>query len=60
MAKLQKHKAYKYKEKVHFKYLINIPEDLVEKLCWEEGEDLRLNVHDNKLIIDLDSGEKKR
>ncbi len=56
MVRLQKHKAYVYEsesgEKIeHYKHLVNIPEDAIEKLGWEEGVELESIVQAEKLIL---------
>ena len=51
--KLQKQIAYKYKDKTHHKYVLIIPENLVNELGWEEGQELAITVDKNRLIIDL-------
>jgi hypothetical protein len=34
--KLQKQIAYKYKDKFVYKYRLNIPSNMIEKLGWQE------------------------
>jgi bifunctional DNA-binding transcriptional regulator/antitoxin component of YhaV-PrlF toxin-antitoxin module len=51
--KLQKQIAYKYKDKTHHKYVLIIPENLVNELGWKEGQELAITVDKNRLIIDL-------
>jgi hypothetical protein len=41
--KLQKQIAYKYKDKSVYKYRLNIPSNMIEKLGWQE--------HGVKLVI---------
>ena len=52
---LQKRFAYKYKRKdgtkTHYKYVITIPEDIVDKLTWKEGELLKPRVENNTLLV---------
>ena len=50
-AKLQKQKAYTYKNKPHFKHVIVIPEDIVIKLGWNAGQNLELDIENNRLIV---------
>jgi|CXWL01.1.fsa_nt_gi bifunctional DNA-binding transcriptional regulator/antitoxin component of YhaV-PrlF toxin-antitoxin module len=38
--KLQKVHAYDYGDKSQYKYLITLPEDLIEELGWESGSEL--------------------
>lgn len=46
LVKLQRRLAYRYKsasgEKTHYKYVINIPQDVIEELGWKDGSELRL------------------
>lgn len=51
--KLQKQSAYKYKDKTHHKYVIIIPEETINKLGWNEGQELSTQVESARLIIDL-------
>jgi len=53
-ATLQKHFAYKYKKKQHFKHVIVIPEEAILQLGWEAGQKLKVEVNDNKLIVGID------
>ncbi len=48
--KLQQHYAYKYKDKVNYKYVLVVPSDIVEKLGWGIGEELKFTV-DGKILI---------
>ena len=50
--KLQKQKAYRYKNTDHFKYTIVVPENLIAQLQWREGSDLKAQAKGNKLIIE--------
>lgn len=57
--KLQKHFAYKYKDKKHFKHVIVIPEEAIEKLAWKAGQQLELEAKEGILIIQLNrEGER--
>lgn len=49
--KLQRHKAYEYKGKQHYKYTIVVPENLVSELKWEEGAELEGKVERQTLKI---------
>lgn len=49
--KLQSQFAHKYKNKIHYKYVIIIPEGTIEKLGWESGRELKEFIEDGKLII---------
>lgn len=50
---LQKQTAYRYKGKAVYKYRLNIPSDIIEKLGWQRhGIKLRIKVvKSNKLEI---------
>lgn len=52
MVKLQRRFAYVYNKKQYHKYQLTIPEEIVEKLKWEQGADLKLEVKDGKLVIE--------
>jgi len=49
--KLQKQIAYKYKDKIRHKYVIVIPNETIEKLGWETGEELENSVKERTLIL---------
>lgn len=51
MVKLQKRFAYRYKEKEHYKHQMTISEEVLEKLGWEEGDELDLLPKGDKLIV---------
>lgn len=51
MVKLQKRFAYKYKEKEHYKNVITVSEDILDKLGWKEGIELEEVVRGDNLII---------
>jgi len=54
MVKLQKRFAYRYKakegDKVHYKHVITVPDEIVQKLGWSEGEDIEYEVKGGHLI----------
>ena len=52
--KLIKQKGREYEGKEYFKYLIVVPNKLIEKLGWKGGEDLEAEVKGDKLIIEKD------
>ena len=65
MIKLQRHKAYTYKtekgEKIeHFKHLLIIPEEALQNLGWEGGQELSWFIADDKLILSLNSTEASK
>jgi len=49
--KLQKQKTRKVGNKEYSKYVIIVPPDRVERLGWQEGEELTDQVQGKKLII---------
>jgi len=51
VVKLQKEKAYKYKDHEIYRYRINISSDLIDELKWKEGNELALKVKNNKLEV---------
>jgi hypothetical protein len=59
-AKLQKQLAYKYKDKDHFKHVIVVPEEAVNKLNWQGGQELELNIRNGRLIVEAKSAHAER
>lgn len=60
--KLQRHISRRTKEKVYGKWLITISDEIVSKLGWKQGTELKSEVSDNKLILSADelkAGKKK-
>ncbi len=60
--KLQKVLAYKYGDKEQFKYVITLPEEIIQELDWEAGSELDVvNIGDRIVInfIAKPSKEKK-
>jgi formylmethanofuran dehydrogenase subunit D len=49
--KLQKQLSRKVDEKEYPKYVITIPPSQVKNLQWKEGEELKAEIQDGKLII---------
>ena len=54
--RLQKNLAYRYKTKdgqvvEHYKYVINLPEEVVEELGLKEGDELQHEVKEDRLIL---------
>jgi bifunctional DNA-binding transcriptional regulator/antitoxin component of YhaV-PrlF toxin-antitoxin module len=49
--KLQRHFAYKYKDKMHYKHVIIVPEETLSKLGWGTGIELKQETKGNALII---------
>jgi len=51
MVKIQRVKAYKYKDHHIYKFKLNIPSDVLKKLGWDENTDVELKVKNKKLEI---------
>jgi len=49
--KLQKHLAYRYKEKKYFKHVLTIPGDTLRELGWKPGANLEQIVENGELVI---------
>lgn len=49
--KLQKRLSRYVGKKEYVKWIITIPPEIIEKLTWKAGEDLKSEIHSNKLII---------
>lgn len=49
--KLQKHFAYEYKDKKHYKHVIVIPEEAINQLGWKAGQELEVKVNDGKMVV---------
>lgn len=50
--KLQKHLTGKYKNKTYYKYSILVPKNIIERLGWIEGQELKADsVLNNGLIV---------
>ena len=50
--KLQKQKVGKYKSNTYYKYSILVPKNIVEKLGWAEGQELKADsVMDKGLFL---------
>ena len=52
--RLIKQKGSEYEGKEYFKYILVVPNKLIEKLGWKGGEDLEADVKDKKLIVKKD------
>ena len=59
MVKLQRRFAYRYKgkqgPKAHYKYIMTIPEGVVNELKWKEGTELKPKAQDQKLVVEAAS-----
>ncbi len=51
MAKLQKQVSRKVGKKEYSKYVIVIPEDEIKKAKFKEGDELKLETREGKIII---------
>jgi len=51
MVRLQKRFAYKYKGKNHYKYVVTIPSENIEKMGLDSGEELSWSYSNNTLIL---------
>ena len=49
--KLQRIKHSRYKGTEYYKFVVNIPNELVEKLGWEEGQELSAEVKGRALTL---------
>lgn len=57
--KLQKHFAYNYKGKDHYKSVIVISDHIVLKLGWKHGQELESEIKGDKLILSTKRGGSK-
>ncbi len=59
--KLQKQTAYKLEgNRVQFKYVVTIPEQIIEELAWEEGSELSASVKGRNLLVERVSAPERR
>ena len=61
--KLQKRFLRKYNDKDYFKFMVNIPPEVIEKAQLKEGDELKVRVKDSKIILekeDRDFGVKEQ
>lgn len=58
--KLQKTFAYQYGDKARYKYLITIPEEIIEQVGWDAGSELRAEAKNNKIILEFISKPQKK
>ncbi len=52
--RLIKQHGRKYGDKDYYKYIVVIPNKIIEKVGWKGGEDLEIEVKGDKLIIEKD------
>ncbi len=64
MVKLQRRFAYRYKSKqgpkTHYKYIMTIPEEVVDELKWKAGTELKPKAQDQKLIVEAKSSTQEK
>jgi bifunctional DNA-binding transcriptional regulator/antitoxin component of YhaV-PrlF toxin-antitoxin module len=64
LVRLQKRFAYRYKakdgERIHYKHVVTIPEDAIEKLGWKEGQELEPKIKNDVLEIRRAEKDAKR
>ncbi|MGA2628467.1 MAG: hypothetical protein ABSF63_15565 [Candidatus Bathyarchaeia archaeon] len=58
--RLQKQKSRKVGDKEYSKYVIIVPPDRIDKLGWQEGEELTDQIQGKKLVISSKSSELKQ
>jgi len=51
VVKLQKEKAYRYKDHDIHRYRLNITPEIVDELGWNDGTELELKVKNKKLEV---------
>lgn len=51
VVKLQKRFAYKYKDKDHYKHIVTIPDEFIEKLVWKSDIELEPTLKKDKLVL---------
>ena len=51
MTKIQRVKAYTYKDHPIYKYRLNISSDIIEGLEWQEGTEVELKIKNKKLEV---------
>ena len=59
MVKLQKRFAYKYKDKDHYKFVVTVPTEEIEKMGWDSGSDLTWSYSNNSLVLKPKENEKE-
>ena len=52
--RLIKQHGRKYEGKDYYKYIVVIPNKIIEKVGWKGGEDLDIEVKKDKVIIEKD------
>ena len=49
--KLQKQLSRKVKDVEYAKWVLVIPPDIIEELKWKEGQELKVEIKENKLVV---------
>jgi antitoxin component of MazEF toxin-antitoxin module len=59
--KLQKQRAYKLDDsRWQYKYVITVPESLIDKLGWKTGSELQATITDSSLVVNFVSGPSEK
>ena len=58
VVRLQKRFAYTYNDKRHYKHIITVPDEYVDKLGWKEGSNIELKVYKDELVLKSSKKEK--
>lgn len=59
--KLQKQRAYKLPDnRWQYKYVITLPESVIDKLGWQAGSELQATIRDKSVVVDFVSNPVKR
>jgi len=53
--KLQKRFLRKYNEKDYFKFMINLPPEIIEQAKLKEGDELKVRVEKDKIILEKEN-----
>ena len=54
--KLQAKTSRVYKNKEYFKNWVVIPNKIIDELGWKNGEDLKAEIKDGKIVIEKENG----
>lgn len=58
--RLQRQKAYKLdKDRWQYKYLITLPETVIEEVGWEEGSELKATAEGKSIVLTVDTAPRK-
>lgn len=49
--RLQKHLAYKYKDKEYYKHVLTVPNGALKELGWKPGQKLEQTIENGRLVI---------